>query len=80
MKITIESTDTITTLVTEDHASVPARIWVGTTDFGAPVVVAITRVMVPESEPPAIHERFARELREAPTKEAAAGIPLRMIV
>jgi hypothetical protein len=77
MKVTIESTDKIVTLVV-NGTDVPARIWEGKTDSGIPVHCYVTRIAVHEGQDQA---QFKRELQEhrAPTPEIAA-IPLRMII
>ncbi len=77
MKITIESTDRIITLVA-DSGSVPARLWEGTTDSGIKVQVAVTRIAAESGEN---LEQFEKELLEqrAPTSDSMA-FPLRMIL
>jgi len=80
MKITIESTTTITTLVV-DGADVPARLWQGETADGTPVHCFITRISptIPKNDPR--NEVFARELKEcAKPRPELAVIPLRMIL
>jgi len=77
MKITIESTDNIVTLVT-DSGTVPARLWEGSTDNGIPVHCFVTGIAVPND---ADHSQFERELQErrAPSADVAA-IPMRLIL
>jgi hypothetical protein len=76
MKITIESTSKIVTLIVKG-GEIPARIWEGTTDDGVPVHCYITRIAVPESAAPYQHQRFARELVSvrSPSPEVAAIDP-----
>lgn len=83
MKITIESTDKVVTLVL-GNARIPARMWEGFTADGVPVHCFIPRIAptvrdAPENE--AIFEQFARDLLEMkkPSVEVAA-IPLRLIL
>lgn len=84
MKITIESTAKIVTLVV-DGAEVPARVWQGETDSGIPVQCLITRI-APEitgSDPrfADVTAAFGRELaRQADPRPTVAAIPLRMII
>ena len=80
MKITIENTDKITTLLV-GGVNVPARIWQGETDTGIPVQVYITRI-APEIPPDdARNEQFARELQEtAAPRPTVQAIPLRRIL
>ncbi len=66
MKITLESTPDVGRLEV-DGCQVPARIWVGTTESGIPIVAFITRIGFPEG---ADTTEFERELNEAPTKVA----------
>ena len=66
MKITLESTDEVGTIQVGDwQVRVPARIWVGTTESGIPVVAFITRIGVPAGCDPA---ELERELSEPPTR------------
>jgi hypothetical protein len=80
MKLTIESTTKIITIVTPD-GDVPARLWQGYTDTGIPVHCYITRVNVPDGLGASVYLQFERELQEqrAPAAEVNA-IPLRMIL
>jgi hypothetical protein len=84
MKITIESTSKIVSLVIVG-VDVPARVWQGETESGIPVQCFITLIT------PEIHEDnpdidrltvdFERELiRQAPPRESIDEIPLRMII
>lgn len=68
MKLTIESTDTTTTL-----DGTPARVWKGTTESGIPCAVFVTLIAVERSEDTAA---FAAELanRAEPTEMAMREI------
>lgn len=85
MKITIESTEKITSLITGDgHHTVSARIWEGFTESGIPVHCFITRIAPTVEDKPenaAQFGEFERELKEQrkPSVEIAA-IPLRLIL
>lgn len=63
MKITLESTSEVGKLEV-DGVMVPARIWVGSTESGIPVVAFITRLGVP---PGCDATELERELFEPPT-------------
>lgn len=83
MKITIESTDKVVTLVL-GNARIPARIWEGFTADGVPVHCFIPRIAPTVRDAPenkTIFEQFERELLEQrkPSVEADA-IPLRLIL
>jgi hypothetical protein len=84
MKITIESTPKIVTLVVFGH-EVPARVWQGRTESGIPVQCLITRIApeIPESDP-RINElttQFELELqRQATPRLTVDAIPLRLIL
>lgn len=77
MKITIESTTKIVTLVTPS-GEVPARVWEGHTESGIPVHCFITRIAVHNDQD---HSQFERELTQqrTPSTEIMA-IPLRLII
>lgn len=77
MKITVESTSEIVTI-----SGVPARVWHGTTESGAPVIVFVTRIGVEESAKPEQHAEFERELENASTPRLASlgQIPLRLVL
>jgi hypothetical protein len=82
MKLTIHPTDKLVKIsggtVRED---VPARIWEGTDEYGTPVIVMVTRVLVHEDQPAVLHERFAEALKETrKATPAAQAIPLRLIL
>ena len=87
MKITIESTDKITSLEIRDGShgiSMPARIWEGHTESGVPVHCFITRIAPTVDDKPENAEQFRqfeRELKEQrkPSAEIAT-IPLRLIL
>ena len=84
MKITIESTTKLVTLIIDGH-EVPARVWQGETIDGVPVQCFITRI-TPEilKSDPHIDERtaaFERELKRcADPRGTVASIPLRLIL
>lgn len=80
MKITIESTEKIVTIVV-NGAPIPARIWQGETDTGIPVHCYITRVAVKEGRPPEDYQAFEQQLQEhAKMRPDIVGIPLRLIL
>jgi hypothetical protein len=79
MKLTIESTDQIVTVVDEKtRHSIPARVWEGKTESGIRCFLYVTRIMVHEDDD---NSQFERELQEhrKPSFEFGA-IPLRMII
>lgn len=66
MKIILESTPEVGTIQVGDcPVPVPARVWVGTTESGIPVIAFITRIGFPEG---ADLTEYERELIEAPTR------------
>ena len=71
MKITIESTTKIVELETRTGAKIPARLWEGTNENGAPVYCFITRIATDKGEGEA---QFQQELQEckAPTMQLPA--------
>jgi hypothetical protein len=77
MKVTLESTDKIVTLVIGGQ-EVPARIWEGFTAHGIACHAFITRIAVRDTENAAEFERDLQEQRK-PSADVAA-IPLRMIL
>lgn len=80
MKLLLESTDKIVTLVV-NGAQVPARIWQGESDTGIPVHCYITRVAVKEGQPPETYRQFEQELQEhAKARPEIEAIPLRLIL
>jgi hypothetical protein len=78
MKITIESTSEITSLVTLS-GEIPARVWEGKTDSGIPVYCLVTRIAVKAD---ADCSQFERELKEqaAPSSDAIRTFPLHLIL
>ena len=66
MKITIEHTEKIVYL-----GKVPARIWEGHSEGGAPVLCFITLIS-PQTHDPEVNAQFERELREVLPASAAA--------
>lgn len=84
MKITIENTSKIVTLVV-DGRDVPARVWQGETESGIPVQCFVTRIApeIPKSDPriDALTVEFERELkRQADPRATVDAIPLRLII
>mgnify|MGYP001587156001 CR=1 FL=1 len=84
MKITIENTSKIVTLVVSGQ-NVPARVWQGETESGIPVQCFITRISpeIPESDPhiDELTVDFERELkRQADPRPTVEAIPLRFII
>lgn len=80
MKITIESTPKIVTLVV-NGVEVPARIWQGETESGTPVQCFITRIApeIPHADPR--QREFEEQLTEHVTpRRTIDAIPLRMIL
>lgn len=79
MKITIESTDRITTI-----NGVPARIWEGTTDSGIPVHCFITRIAMHQDLDASQFERELKECRPASVDVVntyfPGGVPLRLVL
>ena len=84
MKVTLESTTKVVTLLHEDK-EVPARVWQGETEGGIPVQAFITRIApeVPESDPQ-IEEKtaeFQRDLnRQADPRPSVEAIPLCFVI
>jgi hypothetical protein len=62
MKIIIESTDKIVELATRAGASMPARLWEGTTEDGVPVYCFITRIATDKGPGEA---QFQKELQKS---------------
>ena len=79
MKLSIESTNHMTTIEVPGGGSVPARIWEGHTESGIPVVCLITRVAVHKEHDTAQFERELAEQR-APSQAGIEAIPLRLIL
>jgi len=77
LKITVESTREIVTV-----NGVPARVWHGTAESGAPVIIFVTRIGVEESARPEQQAEFERELESASTPRLASlgPIPLRLVL
>ena len=77
MKVTLESTTKIVQLVV-NGATVPARIWEGTTETGIRCHAFITRIAVHEDDDPS---QFETELKQQrPPSIEVAAIPLRLIL
>ena len=64
MKLMIESTDKIVTLVINGGRQVPARVWEGVSEHEVKCHVFVTRVSVKEGYPEPVYEEF---------QEVAAG-------
>ena len=64
MKITLESTEEVGAIGIYG-VQVPARIWIGETESGIPVIAFITRIGVLAGHDPS---EFERELSEPPTR------------
>lgn len=84
MKVTIESTSKIVTLIL-DGREVPARVWQGHTESGIPVQCFVTRIAPEISKgDPRIDEltaEFERDLkRQADPRPSLDPIPLRLII
>jgi hypothetical protein len=83
MKITVESTSEVVTLVTNEGTrratEVQARVWEGETESGIRVVCLIARIAVKADQD---CTQFERELCEMklPTIEALKAFPLRLIL
>ncbi len=77
MKVELESTDKIVTLVVNGR-EVPARVWEGTTAKGIRCHAFITRIAVANGDDAGEFEADLKEQR-APSLEVAA-IPLRFIL
>ncbi len=63
MKLTIEPTSKLVELETRSGATMPARVWEGTTEDGTEVHLFVTRVAVPKAAPLAEHQRFEGALQ-----------------
>lgn len=84
MKITIESTAKIVTLINGNN-EVRARVWQGETDSGIPVQCFITRIApeIPETHPDfaKLTAPFEQELKRcADPRPTVAAIPLRFFI
>ena len=84
LKITIESTSKMVTLVQHHEAGrheTPARVWQGETESGIPVQVYVTRIApeIPKNDPR--QREFERDLtRVADPRPEIAAIPLRLVI
>jgi hypothetical protein len=83
MKITIESSKLVATVVVDGH-EVPARIWTGETEAGIPVMCYITRIApMIYKEAPDFEDKldeFERDLKRQPARVDMGAIPLRLIL
>lgn len=77
MKVTLESTDRIVTLV-HNGQEVPARIWEGRTDKGIACHAYITRIAVANGDDASEFEQDLREQRKA--SAALDVIPTRLVI
>ncbi len=77
MKVTLESTDTITTININGH-DVPARVWQGKTANGIPCHAYITRIAAHKD---ADNGEFERDLQEhTELRPDLATIDLRLLI
>lgn len=77
MKITIESTSQIVTIV-QGVAEITARVWEGQTESGIKVACLIPRIVARRADD---LTQFEAELKEQPVATAALfAFPLRMIL
>ena len=84
MKITIESTSKIVSLIVGGQ-EVPARVWQGQTENGIPVQCFITRIApeIPQTDPriDELTTEFERDLkRQADPRPTVEAIPLRFFI
>ena len=63
MKLMIESTDKIVTLVLNGR-EIPARVWEGTSENEVKCHVFVTRLAVKEGYPEPVYEEFEKSLQE----------------
>jgi hypothetical protein len=71
MKVTLESTSKIVTLLASGGISVPSRVWEGHTEGGVPCHAYITRIAVLEGLDPA---EFDRDLARAHHMRPSLGV------
>ena len=79
MKIELESTDRIITLVS-DQGEIPARVWQGRTDGGIPIFALISRVAVSSRQDQSRFEAELKEVHAPADADAVTVFPLRMIL
>ncbi len=84
MKITVENTSKVITLVVNGH-EVPARVWQGATESGIPVHCFVTRIApeISESDPriDELTAQFDRELqRQAKPRIEFGPIDIRFFI
>jgi len=84
MKITIESTAKIVTLI-QGRSEIQARVWQGHTESGIPVQCFVTRIApeIPKTDPriDELTVEFERDLkRQADPRITVDAIPLRFII
>lgn len=73
MRLTIEPTDRVVTLVSHGGAEIQARQWEGTDEHGVPVFLFVSRVAVHNDQPPEVHDRFSAELTACAAARPATG-------
>lgn len=81
MRITIESTDRVVTIVPGgvDVGGVPARVWEGHTEKGVPVAVLVTRISAHLEHDQSEFESDLKETRP-PSPHAVEAFPMRLIL
>jgi hypothetical protein len=84
MKVTIESTAKIVTLI-QGRSEIAARVWQGATESGIPVQFFVTRIApeIPKNDPliDELTAEFSRELKRcADPRISVDAIPLRMLI
>jgi len=78
MRMTIESTDHVVEIL-HKGAVVPARVWEGKTERGAPVAVLVTRIAAHLDSDQAEFEQDLKETRP-PSPQAIEAFPMRLIL
>lgn len=79
MKITLESTDEVVTLVTAG-AEVPARVWKGKTAAGTDIIAWVTRISPETHDAQKLAEFDAELTLERKPKPVIDTIPLRFVL
>lgn len=78
MKVTIESTSSVTRIEVQGH-KVPARLWKGTTESGIPVHCYITLIS-PQTHDEEANAAFERETQEHKVEREWVSFDLRMVL
>ena len=78
MKVTIESTSSVTRIEIEGH-KVPVRLWKGATESGVPVHCYVTLIS-PQTHDEDANAAFAREMQEHKVERELVSFDLRMIL